>query len=527
MTRRLQDFLSVQTVRSPQRTALVFKGRVTSYASLETSSNQLARSVVEAGCAHGDRVALLLPKSELAIISIFAALKAGCAYVPLDPTSPAARIARIVAQCEPKCILICRETSNRFAELVSTGAVPPGARVGSLDEGGYANVTPHFAWPQVQSQPTSAPEPSGTSADPAHILFTSGSTGTPKGVVITHANVIRFIDWALDYFQTKPGDRVSGHPPLHFDLSTFDIYGTIAAGAELHLIPPELSLIPHRLVESMRSSRLTQWFSVPSVLHHIAKADALRPGDLPDLERLLWCGEKFPTPALMYWMRRVPHAKFVNLYGPTETTIASSYHHVKSCPRSETEEIPIGRPCAGENLHVLDDRLQPAAPDQTGDLYISGDGLSPGYWRDPEKTAQVFIQHGAQRLYKTGDLARISGDGMIYLLGRADSQIKSRGYRIELGEIEAAVHALPGIKDAAVVAVDAAEFHGVSICCAFVPASGVEVSPPSLRRQLARTLPNYMLPVRWLSLDHLPLNGNGKVARPELKQHFLKLEIAG
>lgn len=523
MTRRLQDFLSTQAGRSPDKSALVFENRATTYAALEQLSNQLARCLKNAGCVRGDRVALLLPKSEKAILAMFAVIKADCAYVPLDTASPAARLSRIVAQCEPKCVLICGATAHLYAEIAATGALSADTRVGSLENG----VAAQFCWSDIQAQPSSPVDSENSSSDPVHILFTSGSTGTPKGVVITHSNVIHFIDWALDYFGTKPGDRISGHPPLHFDLSTFDIYGTIAAGAELHLIPPELSLIPHRLVDFMRSARLTQWFSVPSVLHHIAKADALRAGDFPDLRRLLWCGEKFPTPALMYWMRRVPHAKFVNLYGPTETTIASSYYRVERCPESETVEIPIGHPCAGERLLVLDGQLQPAASGEPGDLYISGVGLSPGYWRDSEKTAQVFLDRASGRVYKTGDLARVSDNGLIYLLGRADTQIKSRGYRIELGEIEAAMHAIGGVKDAAVVAVDGSEFHGATICCAFVPAPGVDLSPPALRRQLARTLPTYMLPVRWLALDRLPLNGNGKIARPELKQQFLKQELAG
>ncbi|HTS75799.1 MAG TPA: amino acid adenylation domain-containing protein [Bryobacteraceae bacterium] len=522
MTRRLQHFLTQQADRRPECPAVVFQNRAITYAALDQLSNRLARALKNAGCGHGDRVALLLPKSEKAIIAIFAALKADCAYVPLDPASPPARLARLIHVCDPRAVLVSEGTAPLFAQIAASGEIPAQTRTGSLDDG----VPAQFTWSEIQSESSAPLDSRNSDSDAAHILFTSGSTGTPKGVVITHSNVIHFIDWALGYFGTQPGDRISAHPPLHFDLSTFDIYGTIAAGAELHLLSPEMSVLPHRLADFIRSSRLTQWFSVPSILHHVAKADALRPNDFPALERLLWCGEKFPTPALVYWMRHLPHVRFYNLYGPTEATIASSYYHVEYRPHHETDEIPIGHACAGEKLLVLDDRLEPTPPDEPGHLYISGVGLSPGYWRDPEKTADVFIEHNGERIYKTGDLARVASDGLVYLLGRADTQIKSRGYRIELGEIESAVHAVSGIRDAAVVAVDTGGFEGVTICCAFVAQLGREVSAPGLRRALARTLPAYMLPSRWLELDHLPLNGNGKVARTALKQRFLEKAAA-
>jgi acyl-coenzyme A synthetase/AMP-(fatty) acid ligase len=257
----------------------------------------------------------------------------------------------------------------------------------------------------------------------------------------------------------------------------------------------------------------------------MAKYDVVNRGDFPALQRLLWCGEAMPTPTLIYWMKRLPHVRFTNLYGPTEATIASSFYTVPGVPRDDRESIPIGTPCDGEELLVLDEQLHPVPPGEIGDLYIRGVGLSPGYWRDPEKTRAAFITRSAaadmeDRIYKTGDLARIGEDGLIYFLGRADSQIKSRGYRIELGEIEAAANATGWLRECAVVALASEGFEGHTICCAYTPLPGADVTPASLREKLKSLLPAYMLPTQWRAFDLLPKNANGKIDRPALREAF-------
>jgi amino acid adenylation domain-containing protein len=359
----------------------------------------------------------------------------------------------------------------------------------------------------------------------AHILFTSGSTGTPKGVVITHANVVSFIEWAVPHFGIRPADRVSGHPPLHFDLSTFDIYGAFAAGAELHLVPPELGVDPHRLAALIRDAELTQWFSVPSVLTYMAKFDAVSHNDFPTLVRLMWCGEVLPTPILVHWMTRLPHVRFTNLYGPTEATIASSHHTVRECPTDPAQPIPIGVACANEELLVLDDERRAVPQGEIGEIFIAGAGLSPGYWRDEEKTRVAFLPdprpgHEGGRIYRTGDLGRVDDDGRIEFLGRVDSQIKSRGYRIELGEIEAALSAIVEVRECAVVGVDTGEFGGTEICSAYASVAGRTVERAYLRGELSKVLPSYMLPTHWRRFDRLPKNVNGKIDRRAIRELF-------
>jgi amino acid adenylation domain-containing protein len=525
MTRLIHEYVARQAERRPDAVALVLGEERFTYGQLEEESNRLARLLRETGCQRGDRVTIFQPKQPAAIVSMLGTLKADCAYVPIDVASPAPRVAKILEAAEPRVILVDPSSAKLLDETLAETELATAPAVGTVGDGTLEGE--HFSsdfspadWAGLDATHVdcaNGPE------DIAHLLFTSGSTGTPKGVMIKHANVVAFVEWATGYFGTKKGDRISGHPPLHFDLSTYDIYGTFLAGAELHLVPASLNLIPQKLAEFIRSSELTQWFAVPSIFTFMAKFEAVEQDDFPTVERILWCGEVLPTPVLVHWMKRVPHATFTNLYGPTEATIASSYYTMPGLPPSETEPIPIGVACEDEELLVLDAELKPVPDGEIGDLYIAGIGLSPGYWRDEEKTAAAFLpdpRREGERIYKTGDLARRTPDGLFHFLGRADSQIKSRGYRIELGEIETALSSLEDLGESAVVGVDVGGFEGTAICCAYAPAAGADVQPADVRKRLQKLLPTYMLPSRWHVLDVLPKNVNGKIDRRRLREHF-------
>jgi amino acid adenylation domain-containing protein len=530
----LPNWVTRQAQRRPEAPAVVFQQECISYGRLEETSNRLAHMLLRNGCQPGDTVGLLLPKSPAAIAGILGILKAGCAYVPLDPLSPARRLAKVFETCENEWVLAAGTARERLEELQKAQFTRK-LRIGWLDERPPRDATLdgyfEFGFCLDDLLPFSG-EPPGirnASLDPAYIMFTSGSTGNPKGVVITHSNVVHFVEWALSYFGIAEGERLSCHSPLHFDLSVFDIFGAFAAGAELHLVPPELNVLPNKLGSFIRDSQLTQWFSVPSILNYMAKFDVVAASDFPALKRLLWCGEVLPVPVLAYWMQRLPHVTFTNLYGPTEATIASSYYTVPKRPEDLRAEIPIGSPCGGEQLYVLDEYMQPVNHGEVGDLYIQGAGLSPGYYKDPERTRAVFVRNPfssepSDRLYKTGDLARVGEDGLVYFVGRADTQVKSRGYRIELGEIAAALNALGTLREAAVVAVPSNGFEGTAICCAYVSAPRSKITPALLRTELSRVLPAYMLPSRWMALEELPKNANGKTDTARLKEQFLHVE---
>jgi amino acid adenylation domain-containing protein len=510
--RHLQDLLADSAQRHADRPAVVGTDEVLTYAELDAAVNRVAHVLLAHGVGHGDRVCVLAEKAPWTIAALIGTLRAGGAYVPVDPAGPASRVARIVGAAEPAVVLVDAPSRPLLDEVLAELPGPPPV-VGSLDDAPGA-----FTRADLVAAPDGAPRVAP--AELAHLLFTSGSTGVPKGVMITHDTVLAFVDWAVRHFGTRAGDRVSGHPPLHFDLSTFDIYATLSAGAELHLVPGSLGIDPRGTAAFIRDRALTQWFSVPSVLTYLARFDAVAQDDFPTLERLLWCGEVLPTPVLAHWMRKLPHVRFTNLYGPTEATIASSFHDVPEVPADETVPVPIGVACEGERLLVLEEGRE-VPPGEIGELYIGGAGLSPGYWRDQEKTDAAFVAgpDGA-RIYRTGDLARVDDAGVVHFLGRADSQVKSRGYRIELGEIEAALATVPGIRECAVVGVETGGFEGTTICGAYSVAEGHVLPPNDVRRALADLVPRYMLPARWAELDDLPHNVNGKIDRPALRERF-------
>lgn len=498
------------------------------YENLESESNRLAGHLIESGLKPGNRVGLFMEKTPKTLIAMLGISKAGGVYVPLDIKSPAARVIKILKSCDPTLLFIDNHSIHHFQDLLHVDS-----ELGHIPWVWWSNkpmvyaddASPLFCYDDIKAQLNIPHAVVRDENAPAQILFTSGSSGEPKGVVITHKNIQTFVEWAVCYFKMRAGERISCHSPLHFDLSTFDIYGGFASGSRIYLVPSDISVNPKKISDFILDNNLNQWFSVPSALSYLAKFKAVPDGGFPSLKRLIWCGEVFPIPALQYWMKSLPDVQFTNLYGPTEATIASSYYTVTEIPE-DLSEIPIGTACDGEELLVLNEELNPVKNGEIGDLYITGEGLSPGYWNDQAKTDEAFVQHtgesgNRERIYKTGDLASFREDGFVYYHGRSDYQIKSRGYRIELGEIETALGQNKILREYAVVPVKKNGFGGTAIGCAYV-GCGVKNGDisPELKKKLLDKIPGYMIPHFWKEYEQLPRNGNGKIDRRKLADEF-------
>ena len=496
-----------QARRDPAARAVIDAEGALSYGELDEASGRVAAALVAAGARPDDRICLLIPKSAHAVAAILGVLRAGCVYVPLDPASPPARLAQVVRTSAPSILLARPDRARLAADCLKELA--PHERPGVLD------LAAALAAPADGDGPDSPGAPNGL----AYLLFTSGSTGRPKGVAIGHANVEHFVTWANEHFGLGPQDRVSGHSPLHFDLSVWDVFGALTAGAELHLVPDQANLLPERTAAFIRDAQLTQWFSVPSVLTAMAGRDVLSRVELPHLRRLIWCGEVFPASGVRYFAERLPRVRMTNLYGPTEATIASSYYEVENRPWPEDAAVPLGLPVPGEQLRVCGPDRAPVPAGTIGDLYIGGAGLGPGYWRDPQRTAEAYHESppgSGLRWYRTGDLASVDATGLFHFHGRQDRQIKSRGHRIELDDIEVALSALPEVEQCAVIAVPDERSGQCEIAAVCVPAPGFEPTSAALRGALAQRLPPYMLPRAWRFVPKLPTSQSGKIDRRAL-----------
>jgi amino acid adenylation domain-containing protein len=466
------------------------------------------------GVGVGDRVGICMRKSADAVASIFGIMKAGAAYVPVDPTAPASRNAYIFNNCAVKAIIV----ESRLAEalrlefsqvsfapemivLEGTGAgVPLTKALDRLDA-----ISP------APSVPSAVPDPSRL----AYILYTSGSTGRPKGVMLSHANGACFIDWCSDVLQPNEEDRFSSHAPFHFDLSILDIYVSLKHGATLVLVEEQLGKDPARLAPWIAEKKITIWYSAPSILSLLAQFGKLEQRDYSSLRLVLFAGEVFPVKYLKLLKSLWSHPRYLNLYGPTETNVCTFYEVPHLIPESQTEPVPIGKACPYCNPLVVDESGSEVSRGAEGELCIDGSSVLEGYWNLPENTAKAFLPNQGTRWYRTGDIVVELPDGNYKFLGRRDRMIKKRGYRIELGEIEMALYRHPAIKEAAVLAFP--DDDGVPIKAFTSTRNGSKLSIIELKKFCSENVPLYMVPDLFCSLESLPKTSTDKIDYQKLK----------
>jgi amino acid adenylation domain-containing protein len=466
----------------PDAPAIVEEDRITSFRELFERAASLAVRFVEHGVQKQDRIALVLPKSTDAIISVFASLLAGAVYVPIHPQWPKERIETTLMDCAAR-LVIEGDSSPLLITDRETGASIPWhtARTTSADVA-EANSLPR-----------------ADAGDPALILFTSGSTGRPKGVVLSHRAVSAFVKWSAREFQIGATDRIACPSPLSFDLSTFDIFNMALCGATCVLVPGHSVWMPRFLVQFVREARITCWYSVPSILAGMVEEGRMAQHDYPRLRVILFAGEVFRGADVARLQAAVPQAVCANLYGPTETNVVTWCRVPHGFDGSQA--LPIGQPCPYATVTV------DAA---SGELLAGGDSLMSGYWNCPEDTQRAFVSLEGKQYYRTGDRVSRAADGKYLFLGRLDRQVKRRGFRIELGEIETALASREDILEAAAVAVDAGKLGTVII--AFVRTRSADaVSLVEAKAHCARTLPLYMVPDHIVFLDALPKGNRGKI----------------
>ncbi|MCI0634003.1 MAG: amino acid adenylation domain-containing protein [Actinobacteria bacterium] len=513
----LHRLIDDAALERPEHPAVRCAGVERTYAELAGAANGLARTLLDAGVRPGDRVGIHLPKRVETLVAVYGVLKAGAAYVPLDPKAPAPRVAIVAQDCAISALVT---TPARATALLAQMEGPPLRVVVLVDDGTEAAALPSTVTDfDSAARPASDPEVPAIDTDVAYILYTSGSTGVPKGVTLTHRNALTFVEWSAARIGIEPGDRLSNHAPLHFDLSVFDLFLAALGRATVVLVPEEIAFLGTELARFVRSERITIWYSVPTALTLLARTGR-EPGAFPDLRTVVFAGEVYPTKDLRTLRHVVPDAALWNLYGPTETNVCT-YYRVEEIP-DDDQTIPIGRACENTEVFAVTDAGALAGVGDVGELYVRGATVMRGYWGRPDKTSEVLAPsplpaHAGERAYRTGDLVRLRPDGDYDFLGRRDHQIKSRGYRIELGEIEVALRAHPALADAVAIAVPH-DGWGTAIVACVVPSRGAAIAASDVKRHVAERLPRYMVPSSVEVLDELPRTSTGKVDRRRLEE---------
>jgi amino acid adenylation domain-containing protein len=514
----VQDYFARSRALFPRKTAITYRDVRYTYDEVGAFADCLTTILTERGYV-GTRVGFWMRRTPDAVATILGVLGSGSAYIPLDPDSPCSRLAAIVNDCEIRALVLDPEKAKELPELLLlTKGVelivltrPAPMMDGSME----VAVISEYLGSQVR-----IPE-RVTDAELAYIFYTSGSTGVPKGVMISHLNVVNFVDWAREFFAIVPEDHLANPTPLFFDLSTFDLHVTFAAGATLHMISEAELLSPKSIINWTNKNRITVWFSVPSVLTYLNRMKVLRRDLFPHLRAILWCGEPLPAKDLADWMTVLPGKVYANLYGPTETTVASTVEVFDQPPADLSRPISVGKPCDNTKILIVDESGKIVPDGELGELCIGGNSVMKGYWRRSDKNAEVLFQNPSHNdypdiFYKTGDLAFLNAAGKLELKGRKDHQVKSRGYRIELGEIEAAVLSHPRVNAACVVAYPTEEFANLNIKL-YYSCDQSELSEADLRQHLSSRIPRYMLPQKMERLEAMPRLPNGKIDRNSCK----------
>ncbi|MEU6212637.1 amino acid adenylation domain-containing protein [Streptomyces sp. NPDC047023] len=486
------------------------------YRELVARSRRTAAALVRAGVRRGDLVAVVARRGTGLVTGILAAMEAGAGYVPVDPDLPPDRIGHLLRDSACTTALTAHLTDEDGAVLALLA--DEGITVRSADED--RPDTEHQGPDQPDPEQTGRPAPGGAGGDDlAYVIYTSGSTGTPKGVAVTHRNVLAYLAASATVIAPEPDDVVAVRSTFSFDLSVWELFAGLVAGARIHLVPADAAADPQMLHEHLREHRVSMLATTPTIAQELAAVDGTRRTGM-GLRALLLAGEEVVPARFADWFDG-PSARdctVLNWYGPTEATVLMTAAPL-TAEVTRRQRAPIGGPVPGSSVWLLDESMRPVAPGAAGEIHIGGAQVAQGYWRRPALTAERFVpdpfsgRPGA-RLYRTGDRARHRGDGQLEFLGRSDGQIKLRGHRIELGEVEAALLEHPSVTDVAVVVRDADGPAPRLVAYVVTDEDGLDVR--EVRNRAAGRLPRHALPAAVRVVEAIPHTPSGKLDRRAL-----------
>lgn len=505
MINNVTKWLDDSAAKYGEKIAYADEKQELSFRETQERSLELARHILQvSGYSRKNPVVIYLEKSVDMLVSFFATAYSGNFYTPIDIHMPKERVEKILALLEPR-IIITKTEYNEFLDELGTDV--PRICIDEPYEAGdreFKDVYEH--------------REKCIDSDLLYVFFTSGSTGVPKGVTICHRSVIDYIDCIENTFKMDSNDIYGNQAPFYFDNSILDIYTTMKTGAKMYIIPERFFGWPGELMDYIVEKKINTIFWVPSALIIVAKLHTLDSYDLDGkLKKIMFCGEVMPNKQLNEWRRNIPNALYANIYGPTEITDACTYYIVDR-EFADDEPLPIGKAMHNTDIIVLNEHDEPVAENEIGELCVRGVSLSMGYYNNPEKTAEAFVQNPLNHayielIYRTGDLVKYNDRGEILYLSRKDFQIKHMGHRIELGEIETAVSSLPEIS--------------LNCCLYDEKRSKIvlfvegDVQLESINSRISRMIPEYMLPGRLITLESMPFNSNGKIDRKALKETYL------
>lgn len=505
MKKNILEYFEETVAEKEEKTAVIDDERTITFHELSRGAKSLAVQLRQLCIGEIRRpVGVFLPKSIESVVSDLGIIYSGNAYMNLDVKTPMQRIGNILALVEPLCIITDRRYGQQFCGIWPEEKILY-VDVWTQSVDGEAEADLYQNLEQI------------IDTDPLCLINTSGSTGTPKSVILNHKSFIDFTEWAIETTQIHENEVIGSLSPIVFDIYSFELCMLMAKSSTLVVIPDTLAAFPAKMLQLMHNREVTYIFWVPTIMVNIANMGLLERIPLPTLKKVWFAGEVFPTKQFNIWRTALPDTRFVNLYGPIEITLDCTYFMAdREFP--DHEPLPIGRPCRNSDVFLLNEQDELAKEGEEGEICVRGTSLAMGYYNNPEKTSAAFVQNPLNRaypelIYRTGDLAVWNERGELMFKGRKDTLVKHSGYRIELGEIEhVVINTLQLVKNGCVV------YDHEKKEIVFFYESAEEIPVSQLRKRIGEVLPKYMIPNRFIFMEELPRNTNGKIDRLKLKE---------